>query len=220
MNTITGLSAQVIPQREFPTRRWFYADPLWYYHGSAGPRPPSGDVVFDLIDPELRDICRLLLDAGLRTTPSCQGHFYPRDHFERVWCELNREAAAIRKDGLCVRDSETDRPFLFRYPVYDLPWPDFETFWREAGAEQHKGYLGVLVPSDHEDVRNALANAPYAGRCGWMIEDAEAGQQLGAVLFSIFVAPVSPRDRAAEWAGVARYFERAVATMGHALQRS
>ena len=47
------------------------------------------------------------IDAGLQTTPSCQGHFYPRDRFEKIWDELKREEPLITDGGLVVKGQLT-----------------------------------------------------------------------------------------------------------------
>src|SRR5438067_8000604 len=75
VSTIRGLQAGLVPHREWAVRRWFYANPIWYYHrrSAAHEIRPTGKF-YKLVDPELREVCRLLNDAGLQTTPSCQGH--------------------------------------------------------------------------------------------------------------------------------------------------
>src|SRR5512146_1091716 len=104
MNIVTGLRADIVPHREFAIRKWFYSSPLWYYHRAGTTDEIRADRRFyRLVDPDLRELCRILLDAGLRTTPSCQGHFYPRERFERIWDELQREQPLITGEGLEVK---------------------------------------------------------------------------------------------------------------------
>lgn len=130
---MSQLSCGLIAPRLFPTRQWFYAGPWWYYHAPAVFHQLRVDRRFyELVDPALRELCRRLLAAGLRTTPSCQGHFYERPRFERVWDQLSREAGAVRTAGLVVRDCENGRARLFRDPLYRLPWPHFEAFYDDA----------------------------------------------------------------------------------------
>src|SRR5690242_19227618 len=88
MKTITGLSAAIVPHRMWAVSRWFYANPIWYYHRlSAAHEICAGGKFYQLVDEELRELCRLLNEAGVRTTPSCQGHTYPKQRFERIWEE-------------------------------------------------------------------------------------------------------------------------------------
>src|SRR6185312_8182997 len=143
-SAITSLSADLLPHRDWAVSRWFYANPIWYYHrrSAAHEIRPSGKF-YQLVDPLLRDVCHLLNDAGLRTTPSCEGHSYPRERFERIWEELKREEPLIRGEGLTVKDSENDEAFLFRQGDYQIPWASFDDFYREASAHQNVGYLGI-----------------------------------------------------------------------------
>ena len=124
---MTGLEAGIIPLRTFPLHKWYYAKSLWFYHAPASEHRLIADpTFFELVDPQLRELCRCLLSAGLHTTPSCQGHFHSRERFRRVWDELAYEADRIRSNGLVVRDSETEAAFAFSAPDYRLAWPDFE----------------------------------------------------------------------------------------------
>src|SRR5262249_20831239 len=146
---LTGLDPGIIPQRTFPLRRWYYANPLWYYHTPATQHSLRTDAQFyELVDPDLRELCQALLAAGLFTPPSCQGHFCPRHRFERVWDELSREAETVRGSGLTVRDSETDCPYRFQAVDYQLPWRSFDAFLHQAYPHQNHGYIGIAIPKD------------------------------------------------------------------------
>src|SRR5438067_13857656 len=129
---ISGLRAGLVPHHEWAISRWFYANPIWYYHRrSAAHEICASGRFYQLVDPDLRDVCRLLNDAGIRTTPSCQGHSYPRERFETIWAELKREEEPARGPGLVVKDCENDQPYLFRDPDYLVPSASFEDFYRE-----------------------------------------------------------------------------------------
>jgi hypothetical protein len=150
---LTRLSAALLPHQQWAGSQWFYANRLWFYHRpGAHRRIVANQRFFELIDPELRELCRLLHSAGFRTTPSCQGHSYPRQRFERVWEELKREEGEITGQGLMVRDCETDEESLFRDPAYRLPWGDFGRFYYEAAAHQEVGYLGIATPEDVREI--------------------------------------------------------------------
>src|SRR5690242_14472195 len=106
---ISDLSAGLLPHRQWAISRWFYANPIWYYHRRSSVHEIRlGGRFYQLIDPALRDVCRLLNDAGARTMPSCEGHSYPRERFEQIWEELRREEPLIRGHGLVVKDCEND----------------------------------------------------------------------------------------------------------------
>src|SRR5262249_11812252 len=130
---VSGLESRLLPLRAFPLRKWYYANRLWYYHTRALHHDLHVSPIFyQLVDPALRELCEVLLSAGLCTTPCCQGHFYPYSRFERIWNELSDEAAKICGDGLIVRDSETGEAFRFHDQCYRIDWRDFDTFYHEA----------------------------------------------------------------------------------------
>lgn len=177
---ISGLRADLAPHHEWATRRWFYANPIWYYHRQcAAHEIRAGGRFYQLVDPALREVCRLLNDAGLRTTPSCQGHSYPRLRFEQIWAELTREAPAIRGDGLIVRDCENDEPYLFREADWEVPWRSFAAFYDEAAAHQTEGYLGIIVAPGMRHLAGELRRHPYGTPWSALAPEAGAGAELG-----------------------------------------
>src|SRR5688572_10757104 len=130
---IRGLEAGFVPHRQWPLRKWYYANPLWFYHEAiAADEMIPSPKFYELVDPELRDLCRGLHAAGLHTTPSCQGHFYEKERFERIWAELEIERTKINGGGLEVKDSETQEAFVFQDSGFALPWNSFEAFYAEA----------------------------------------------------------------------------------------
>jgi hypothetical protein len=209
---IDGLEAGLIPLREFPLRKWYYATPLWYYHTPAVQHQLKRDPKFyELVDDQLRELCITLQAAGLYTTPSCQGHFYPRERFEQIWDELIRDQATIRGDGLIVKDSETDHPHLFRDAGYALPWPDFAAFYQQINAHQNEGYIGIAVPPERhaliELLQKSCLTTPTV-RYGF---DQELTQILGQPLFGIHVNPASPHERDLAWHAVTSFFRSVLA---------
>jgi hypothetical protein len=219
---ISDLRADLVPHNRWATRRWFYANPIWYYHRkSAAHEIRLSGRFYQLVDPELREVCRLLNDAGLHTTPSCQGHDYPRDRFEQIWRELQREAPAIRGEGLIVRDCENETPYLFRSPDWQVPWPSFDAFFSEAAARQCEGYLGIIVPPSHAALALEFHRDPYRTRWSALEPDDDAGADLGGALFGIHVKAPDEAERSREWLRFTRYVEDIVTPpagqMGEAL---
>lgn len=210
MTTISGLRADIIPHQAFALHKWFYSSPLWYYHRPGSTEEIRADRTFyKLVDPDLRELCRLLNEAGLQTTPSCQGHFYPRERFERIWAELQREAPLIGGDGLEVRDSETDRPHLFRDPDYRVPWPDFRAFYEQASAHQNAGYLGIILP-EASPLLPLLMSQSYGSPGARMSHDQELSDALGRPLISIVVDPNTPEERKREWRAITGHLRTAI----------
>jgi hypothetical protein len=196
---ITGLRAGIVDHRKWPISKWYYANSLWYYHRRRG----DDEIVtnwkfYQLVDPDLRHICHLLNQAGLGTTPSCQGHFYEQQRFEHIWQVLTRERDLIRGDGLIVKDSETDRERLFKQSDYALEWRDFGAFFAEAAGHQGTGYLGVLVPREREDTVD-LFREGYRTPASEVREEPDLGRILGGFMFSMYVRTNGSAERSEEW---------------------
>src|SRR5687768_16127691 len=202
---IRGLEAGFVPHRQWPLRKWYYANPLWFYHEAfAADEMIPSPKFYELVDPELRDLCRGLHAAGLHTTPSCQGHFYGRERFERIWAELVREQAKVNGAGLPVKDSETQQEHLFRNQAFRLPWHSVDAFFDEASAQQGEGFIGILVPLDREDLQAGLARAVRHDEVSRIEFDDAIGRRLGAHLLAIHVTPRSPEERERIWQAITR----------------
>lgn len=196
-DSIDRLDVGFVPHRHWALRKWFYANPLWYYHRRRTDEEIRADRRFySLVDPCLREVCHLLLEHGLQTTPSCQGHFYGQERFEQVWEELLRERSQIVADGLEVRDSETDDRYRFHDTRFTLPWERFETFYVQARQQQCVGYLGVLIPFDRGGFCESLCRRERGVEISF---DDEVGQCLGAHLLSITTQPTTPEERDEMW---------------------
>ncbi|MGE5608108.1 MAG: hypothetical protein ACM359_02540, partial [Bacillota bacterium] len=60
MTPITGLRPDIVPHQQWALSNWFYAGPMWYYHRLGPGRQLITDPrSYDLIDPDLRSLCRL-----------------------------------------------------------------------------------------------------------------------------------------------------------------
>ncbi len=205
MDLIRGLKAEFVPLREFPRRRWFYATPLWYYHGS-GPREKvqTDRNFYDLIDPLLREACYSLHRAGIDTTPSCQGHFYPLGYFKEVWGRLQGERQQIQHQGLPVRDCETGRVYLFREAEFRLPWDSFGDFYQAVASRQNEGYLGIQFPAAHRKLAERLVADAYRTNTGRIV--AGSGEDAGDCFsFSLVTAPPDPQQAERDWSHMTAY---------------
>jgi hypothetical protein len=211
-DVISRLSADLLPHRKWAVSRWFYANPIWYYHRRSSARDicPNGRF-YQLVDPDLREVCRLLNDAGARTTPSCQGHSYPRERFEGIWEELQRESPLIRTKGLVVKDCENEEAFLFRQSDYQSPWRSFEDFHCEAAAHQNVGYLGILVPDDRPDLAERFASIEYTTPAARVGPEKSIGAMLGGTLFEVRVETTDSMTRTAEWRAFTKYISELLA---------
>ncbi|HYE17968.1 MAG TPA: hypothetical protein VEA69_05970 [Tepidisphaeraceae bacterium] len=209
MDAVRDLSPGIVDHARWAVSKWFYANPIWYYHRRGTDEElVASRKFYDLVDPGLRPLVKLLHDNGLHTTPSCEGHFYPKSRFEQIWAELTREAEQIRDDGLVVKDSETDKPYRFHDPIYTLPWPTFDAFYAQAGAHQGMGYLGVLLPCDCAAVADQLAELACDEPALHIGFDAENGKLLGRRLLGILARPGDVLERERVWADVTERFRR------------
>jgi hypothetical protein len=200
---IRGLEAGFVPHRQWPLRKWYFANPLWFYHEEY----PIDEMIpsrafYELVDPELRELCRGLHEAGLHTTPSCQGHFYGRERFERIWAELEREQAKINGPGLPVKDSETQQEHLFQDPGFRLPWSSVEAFYEEASAQQGEGYIGILIPHERDRLRDALVRLQRQDDSSRIEFDDAVGRRLGSHLLAIHMTPRDTEQREGLWARI------------------
>lgn len=199
---IDQLSPSIIPHHHLPTTRWYRATGPWYYHRPTAepPRQRLAPDFYDHVDRALRPLVRLLHHWDLRTTPSCQGHFHPREHFERVWAQLARDRRRIRApgQGLRVTDSETGERFRFHAPDYELPWRSGAAFCDEAMRQQGVGYLGVLLPPARAEVA-----AQLVGACdGLGGVHCPRGAMHGQILLALHVDTGDPDDQEAAWARI------------------
>jgi len=202
---ISNLRSDLLPHQRWAISKWYYANALWYYHrDGTGEEIVPNRKFYQLVDPDLREICRELLDAGLQTTPSCQGHFYPRERFEKIWDELKREEPPITHGGLIVKDSETDREFLFRDLRYRVPWPNFADFHTAATEHQGTGYLGIIVPHDQAAQIERFRHARRRTGKMTLFDENPGGRYLGGVLFDILVEPRDPENRTEIWEEIRR----------------
>jgi len=223
LEQINGLRADLVPHRQWAVSKWFYANYLWYYHRlGTDEEVRTGRNFYKLVDEQLRELCHLLHEAGVHTTPSCQGHFYKKEHFEKVWEELTREAALIRNLGLKVTDSETQKDFLFLDWQYGLPWETFETFHDQAGAQQGVGYLGMIVPSEREDLRDRMEAATFCDSTAEITHDRILSRLLHGEVYNIFVRAAGPGERDRKWKMITnllgRALERMVTTTGDVVE--
>lgn len=207
--TIYGLQPDIVPHRQWALCRWYSAGDCWFYHRRGTHEEISSSRSFYKgVDPELRELCHFLHDRGVRTTPSCQGHFHDRDHFEKVWEELRIETEKIVSAGLLVTDSESQQQYHYRNMHYRLPWESFEEFFDQAAAHQQTGFLGLIVPQDRESIWMTLQSLRSRDRMKHLSFDPSLSRALGGYVFDIFVRAENPEDRSTKWRTVTETIRR------------
>lgn len=204
---IQGLEARLVAGREFPLRKWFYASRAWYYHLPATQHRLRVDrQFFELVDVALRPLCKLVLEAGLCTTPSCQGHFFGREHYADVWPRITREQDAVRSAGLLVRDCEDEKQYRWRDPKFALPWQTFDAFHDDVSRVQSRGFIGIAVPPEQRRLIATLQENPYADGSGRVAADDELTAVIGQPIFCATVDAQTPLERDLAWRAITAYF--------------
>lgn len=197
---IAGLEASILPHDQFADRRWYRGGGSWHYHG---PGQTITDRLSDWgylqVDPDLREICRMLHRHGLATTPSCQGHFFPRSHFLEIWSVLLRESRTIRGGGLLVRDVVEPGPQLFRDEQYALPWQRANQFVDEVLPQQSTGYLGIAIPVQQNTTLDRMLVACQGPGVQFRVPVLRGD---GRFLLGLEVSGGSPAGQSAAWARV------------------
>lgn len=139
------ITADLIPHSEFHTGAWLQSAerPSWYYFSKKiNPNIITNKDFMQSVDEPLKEIVQFLHAHGVKTTPSCSGHHFNRDKFERIYEELVQDAYLIRNAGLTMRDIETGELHLYKSKTYALPWTKSE-FLERIQNYQGKGVLGL-----------------------------------------------------------------------------
>lgn len=198
--TIDGLSAGLVPHRQWPLRQWFLARSRRYYHARTLHRrfTPAPRFYQD-VDPALRKLCRLLHGIGIRTTASCEGHDHGREYFEARWEALCSESQTIRREGLMVTESEGGHTFRFRNTHYRLPWRRFGHFLRDSLSHQATGYLGVIIPASEPGLNQRWRDAARRLRDLRPVPDPALGRRFGGQLYHLTVQCPRAEERYGNW---------------------
>jgi len=119
--------------------RWHYGVPLPVMHQGGNNVDP------ETIDAPLRDLVGGLHRMGLRTTPSCAGHFgVDGDRVVQAAKDMANEERWIRRIGLRVKDIESGDEDVVQDPSWRAP--DVKSLTRDALRWEGVGYLGVVCP--------------------------------------------------------------------------
>lgn len=139
------ITPDLIPHTEFHTGAWLQSAerPSWYYFSKKlNPNIITNKDFMQSVDEPLKEIVQFLHAHGIKTTPSCSGHYFNREKFERIYDELVEDSALIKQEGLMMRDIETGELHLYKSKTYALPWTKNE-FLERIKNYQGKGVLGL-----------------------------------------------------------------------------
>jgi hypothetical protein len=192
--------------REFPLRTWYSSSSAWYYHQPGRDRHINATRRFyRQIDRDLRELCHLLHEAGIITTPSCSGHWHERSHFENIWDSLKRQEHLIKTTGLDVTESESGRTHRFRSTEYHLPWSRLAEFYDQTVRQQSSGYIGVLIPRHRVDLCCRLHRQPYRTKRARIAFDGQLSCILDGSLFAIGVEAPDAGTNTSEWKAITEH---------------
>lgn len=141
----------VIPPIHFRRFRWVVPldvpHPSRWHYGILLPTTHQGSSNVDpeTIDAPLRSLVKGIHQLGLKTTPSCAGHFgMDGSRVVQAAIDMANEENWIRRKGLRVRDIESGDEDVVQDPSWRAP--DVKTLTRDALRWEGVGYLGVVCP--------------------------------------------------------------------------
>jgi hypothetical protein len=137
----------MIPHDQFHLGIWLTSveNPCWYYFSKKkNTNIISNDSFMESVDPPLRKLVKLLHDHGIRTTPSCSGHYKTSSTFQKIYSVLEEDRQKILHQGLLLKDVETGKTHLYQNKHYLLPWSE-QDFISQALEYQHRGILGMRL---------------------------------------------------------------------------
>lgn len=141
------ISSGLIPHNRFHQGSWLIPvnKPSWYYFvKQENDNNISNESFMQSVDPPLKELVEYLHGQGIKTTPSCSGHFRKLKDYKNVYNALEGDCKNIRDGGLTLKDVETGKVILYNDHSYKLPWSQ-KDFLTEVMDYQHHGVLGIKV---------------------------------------------------------------------------
>jgi len=153
---LSRISPALIPHQQFHLGAWLLPvnDPHWYYFlPKENPNQITNPAFIESVDPPLKNLVEYLHQNGIRTTPSCSGHFRSKETYRSLYDLLLKDKEQIRTEGLLLKDIETNKEILFLDKDYYLPWTRTD-FLNEVMDYQHHGVIGMHI--ENEDLKNDI----------------------------------------------------------------
>ena len=158
------ITPDFIPHNKFHLGSWLIEknNPSWYYFY---PKKSLNKFNYDknfysTLDNPLKNVVKFLHQNKIDTTPSCSGHFYPKDIFKKTFDSLKSAEKNIKGKGLILQNPETGEFYKYRNEDYVLPWGKDE-FTDRALIHQRKGCLGIKPKNN--DILNHFKKSPIKG---------------------------------------------------------
>lgn len=141
------ISADLIPHSRFHQGSWLIPvnKPSWYYFvQQENTNTILNEGFMHSVDLPLRELVAYLHDQGIKTTPSCSGHFKKLRDYKNVYDALESDLKHIRNGGLVLKDVETGKVILYSDHNYKLPWTQ-KDFLHAVMDYQHHGVIGIKI---------------------------------------------------------------------------
>lgn len=141
------ISPALIPHDQFHLGIWLVSveNPCWYYFMKRkNTNIISNDSFLESVDPPLQKLVQFLHEQGIRTTPSCSGHYKNIGEYKEIYAALRNDLQKIQHHGLALKDIETGRIYFYRNKHYRLPWVE-SIFIRQVMSYQQRGIIGIRL---------------------------------------------------------------------------
>jgi hypothetical protein len=151
------LTAHAVPAHLFDAYHWLLPvgvpHPSRWHYGWPRATPHRGSLSVNpaTVDPALRPLVLTLHRRGIRTLPSCEGHFSrptPKGRPDPALLlrsrDLRAQAPLIRGPGLLMQDVESGALWRVVDPAYKLP--SFPEMVENHAAQEGSGYIGIMIP--------------------------------------------------------------------------
>ena len=110
----------------------------------------------DTIDPCLVSLVAFLIQRGVLTGSSCQGHDEDNLIDQRYSNHLY-DIQQVRTKGLVVTDIETEEQYLWHDPQYTSPYHNVEDMYNVISSTEVKGALTVYLSQEDFKVFHELS---------------------------------------------------------------
>lgn len=137
------ISSDLIPHNKFHKGEWYRSQSQWYYFNQCEQeyKLPTSKVFYEGIDTQLLPIVKYLHSKNIPTTPSCEGHFYNRKYYKKLYTKLCKDSELIKTVGIILENDKYTH--LYVDQNYTIPWTESE-FLQQVSTYQTNGVLGFV----------------------------------------------------------------------------
>jgi len=139
------ITPEFIPHSKFHEGKWLLSvdRPEWYYFmKKKNTNVISNESFIESVDEPLKELVRFLHKKGIRTTPSCAGHFISDRNLESIYDSLVADEVQIKNNGIKLKDIETGKTVVFKNEKYHVPWSR-NLFIKKLASYQQHGVIGI-----------------------------------------------------------------------------